>query len=186
MAEKLKIHDTCGVNNLHGMPGIIAGIAGAIVAALATTKDYGYGYAVPFLPWNPSLVCHNCHTHSLTFPDCPLPGCMRSSLSEPQDLTLLSLTRSMKCSLWLSLVSAEQLAPKPGSKFLPWPSHSSLLLCLVLSLVSSWCQFQAVKLVFDRNASASLVWIPYTTAWKNSFNTLELVWSLNFIHLRGC
>ncbi|XP_038065645.1 ammonium transporter Rh type B-like isoform X2 [Patiria miniata] len=37
----LKIHDTCGVNNLHGMPGILAAIAGAVVAGLATKDLYG-------------------------------------------------------------------------------------------------------------------------------------------------
>ena len=41
MASKLKIHDTCGVNNLHGMPGVLAGVIGAIVSALATEDSYG-------------------------------------------------------------------------------------------------------------------------------------------------
>ena len=41
MASKLKIHDTCGVNNLHGMPGVLAGIIGAVVSALATEDSYG-------------------------------------------------------------------------------------------------------------------------------------------------
>ena len=41
MASKLKMHDTCGVNNLHGMPGILAGIAGIVAAAVAKEKDYG-------------------------------------------------------------------------------------------------------------------------------------------------
>ena len=44
MASKLKIHDTCGVNNLHGMPGLLAGIAGTVAAALATTATYGNRY----------------------------------------------------------------------------------------------------------------------------------------------
>ena len=41
MSEKLKIHDTCGVNNLHGMPAIIAGLGGAVAASLADTDLYG-------------------------------------------------------------------------------------------------------------------------------------------------
>ncbi|XP_041373506.1 ammonium transporter Rh type A-like [Gigantopelta aegis] len=39
--RKSKVHDTCGVNNLHGMPGLLAGISGAIMAALATEEKYG-------------------------------------------------------------------------------------------------------------------------------------------------
>ncbi|XP_020893447.1 ammonium transporter Rh type A isoform X1 [Exaiptasia diaphana] len=38
----LNIHDTCGVNNLHGMPGIIGGIVGAITTANANEDTYGY------------------------------------------------------------------------------------------------------------------------------------------------
>ncbi|NXW65844.1 RHAG protein, partial [Eurystomus gularis] len=34
LASKLKIQDTCGVHNLHGLPGILGGIAGIIVTAL--------------------------------------------------------------------------------------------------------------------------------------------------------
>ncbi|KAI9559795.1 hypothetical protein GHT06_013802 [Daphnia sinensis] len=40
--RKFGIHDTCGVHNLHGMPGVIAGIVGAITAAAATQEEYGY------------------------------------------------------------------------------------------------------------------------------------------------
>jgi ammonium transporter Rh len=36
------VHDTCGVNNLHGMPGLLSGISSAIVAAAAGRgKFYG-------------------------------------------------------------------------------------------------------------------------------------------------
>ncbi|XP_013381459.2 ammonium transporter Rh type B [Lingula anatina] len=41
LSTKAKVHDTCGVNNLHGMPGILAAIAGAILAAIASTDIYG-------------------------------------------------------------------------------------------------------------------------------------------------
>lgn len=29
------LHDTCGVHNLHGIPGVLGGIVGAITASLA-------------------------------------------------------------------------------------------------------------------------------------------------------
>ncbi|XP_012254317.1 ammonium transporter Rh type B isoform X2 [Athalia rosae] len=38
----LKIHDTCGVHNLHGMPGVLAGLFGALMAGLATIEQYDY------------------------------------------------------------------------------------------------------------------------------------------------
>jgi len=41
MYKKLRIHDTCGVHNLHGMPGVIGGIAGIIAARVATVDLYG-------------------------------------------------------------------------------------------------------------------------------------------------
>nr|KAG5693574.1 hypothetical protein BaRGS_011699 [Batillaria attramentaria] len=41
MTRVLKIHDTCGVHNLHGMPGVLAGIAGAVMAALASKDKWG-------------------------------------------------------------------------------------------------------------------------------------------------
>lgn len=41
LSKRLGIHDTCGVNNLHGLPGIMSGIGGIICASIATPALYG-------------------------------------------------------------------------------------------------------------------------------------------------
>ncbi|XP_020637330.3 ammonium transporter Rh type C [Pogona vitticeps] len=41
LASKLHIQDTCGIHNLHAMPGLIGGIVGASTAAAATEGEYG-------------------------------------------------------------------------------------------------------------------------------------------------
>ncbi len=38
--KRIRIHDTCGVNNLHGMPGLMAGITGIIVALMGDRSGY--------------------------------------------------------------------------------------------------------------------------------------------------
>jgi len=43
LEEKLKIQDTCGVHNLHGMPGVLGALVGAVTASLATKDVYGDG-----------------------------------------------------------------------------------------------------------------------------------------------
>lgn len=42
------MHDTCGVNNLHGIPGILGGIIGAFSAGLASSNVYGDNLDVIF------------------------------------------------------------------------------------------------------------------------------------------
>jgi len=37
---KLKIHDTCGVNNLHGMPGLFGGLLSVLIAGIASSDVY--------------------------------------------------------------------------------------------------------------------------------------------------
>jgi len=39
--RKFGLHDTCGIHNLHGMPGIIGGIAGVIASRIADEGLYG-------------------------------------------------------------------------------------------------------------------------------------------------
>nr|CAH7728967.1 unnamed protein product [Callosobruchus chinensis] len=45
LETKLRLYDTCGVHNLHGLPGLLSGVASAVVAGLdAGTTDRGSQY----------------------------------------------------------------------------------------------------------------------------------------------
>ena len=46
LSEKLGLQDTCGVNSLHGMPGIFA----AIVSAIAIGASSGNGFPADYFP----------------------------------------------------------------------------------------------------------------------------------------
>ncbi len=46
----VKLHDTCGVNNLHGIPGVISGLASVLVAAFACRETYGENRLYVFYP----------------------------------------------------------------------------------------------------------------------------------------
>ncbi|XP_028813773.1 ammonium transporter Rh type C-like 2 [Denticeps clupeoides] len=41
LEKHLKIQDTCGIHNLHALPGALGGVVGAITAAAASTTVYG-------------------------------------------------------------------------------------------------------------------------------------------------
>ncbi|CAM4816878.1 unnamed protein product [Rotaria magnacalcarata] len=40
LLKKIHIHDTCGVHNLHGMPGVLSGLAGIVVASMSWKSLY--------------------------------------------------------------------------------------------------------------------------------------------------
>ena len=44
LLKRCKFDDTCGVNNLHGLPGLIAGLGGIVVAYMADDDKYGPRY----------------------------------------------------------------------------------------------------------------------------------------------
>ena len=50
LLKKIKLHDTCGVNNLHGMPGLLSGFIGAIVAFTASRDNYPGDTLYKFYP----------------------------------------------------------------------------------------------------------------------------------------
>jgi len=46
--EKLGLNDTCGVHNLHGLPGLLGALCGAITCAMASPTVYGAEFAELF------------------------------------------------------------------------------------------------------------------------------------------
>jgi len=46
--EKLGLHDTCGVHNLHGLPGLLGALCGAITCAMASPTVYGSEFSELF------------------------------------------------------------------------------------------------------------------------------------------
>ena len=50
LLKKFRLHDTCGVNNLHGMPAILSGLIGSLVASTASTENYPGDSLYKFYP----------------------------------------------------------------------------------------------------------------------------------------
>jgi ammonium transporter Rh len=49
LKEKINLHDTCGIHNLHAMPGFIGGIIAVIAANKQALVSYGSRYGEVFL-----------------------------------------------------------------------------------------------------------------------------------------
>lgn len=41
LSEKIGLADTCGIHNLHGIPGVLGGIISAICCAGMTPENFG-------------------------------------------------------------------------------------------------------------------------------------------------
>ena len=48
LSRKFGLHDTCGVNNLHGMPGLISGVLSILFCYLASEEGYGPSFYLLF------------------------------------------------------------------------------------------------------------------------------------------
>lgn len=48
LKKAINLHDTCGVHNLHGMPGVIGGLTSAIIAS-RSGDNFGANYGNQFV-----------------------------------------------------------------------------------------------------------------------------------------
>ena len=57
LAASLKLHDTCGVNNLHGIPAVMAALVSVVVSFMNETP---YVIDDTQVPWLKQLYCLLC------------------------------------------------------------------------------------------------------------------------------
>lgn len=81
--KRMNLHDTCGVNNLHGMPGLLSGIVGGIVAASASYETYNSRLYVFYNSRLPSINSTEFATQNLSLiEDFKLGGDGRSAVEQ--------------------------------------------------------------------------------------------------------
>ena len=76
MEKKLHIMDSSGVHNLHGLPGLVSGVAGIIAAGVA-----GHTSADGFVNYENGCVC--CTVTNCCLWCVPLPACTVCSQQGP-------------------------------------------------------------------------------------------------------
>mmetsp|Transcript_15305 Transcript_15305/g.39389 ORF Transcript_15305/g.39389 Transcript_15305/m.39389 type:complete len:505 (-) Transcript_15305:39-1553(-) len=93
LLKKLKVHDTCGVHNLHGMPGVLAAIVSAVYALFSTAPVY------------------KCADGAITSPGCQVTAVFGSRSSEfsPGDQALAQIY-SLLVTLAISTVTGVMVA----------------------------------------------------------------------------
>lgn len=78
------IYDTCGVHNLHGMPGVLAGFAGIIFTAVATPSNYNTegNYAAVFPNEGGANAGHQAAFMAITLVSCIAAGLFTGQLAK--------------------------------------------------------------------------------------------------------
>jgi len=72
--SKIGLHDTCGVNNLHGMPGLISGFLSIFFCYLASEETYGDSFFMIFPRAAPNEGNNNLRELQKNYPGMIEPG----------------------------------------------------------------------------------------------------------------
>ena len=113
------IHDTCGVHNLHGLPGIVAAIVGAITAACATEEEYNYRWILIWMIANAMMFESANLTNRI---GCDVDAvCTVNSRRELHLQARQNLKKSTPTFPESIQVVVDQLRYKVVTKLQPWP-----------------------------------------------------------------